>query len=329
MFNKIKTTAIWSAFLASSFVAAGIAPAHAVESATLRLATVSTPDNVWYSTAQRFAEGVSNRTDGKVKIRIAHSGTTGSVRESVEALQIGTNDIVQTVIASLEPYDDLAALESFPYLIRDEAHFDTVFNGPVGQELYAAIGDNTGFKLIGAGFRGAREMASKKPVNAIGDLKGVKMRVPEIPVFRRTWELLGASPVPMASGEVYTGLQEGIIDAVENPLEAHMRSRYYEAAKYVVMTNHVYGAYTFVFSATRFKSFSPELQSILQEEGEKAMRWGGEQTRAQIEELKAELQKRGVTILSPELEPFRARLAPLADEFPKLKPWVQKISAVK
>lgn len=327
MFKNLGKAAIGCAIVTTAFV--GMAPAHAVESATLQLATVSTPDNVWYKAAQKFAEGVASRTGGKVKIQIAHSGTTGSVRESVEALQIGTNDIVQTVIASLEAYDDLPSLESFPYLIRDEAHFDNVFYGPVGKELYAAIGKNTGFKLIGAGFRGAREMASKKAVNSVTDLKGIKMRVPEIPVYRRTWELLGASPIPMASGEVYTGLQEGIIDAVENPLEAHIRSRYYEAAKYVVMTDHVFGAYTFLFSEPRFKSFSPELQAILQEEGDKAMRWGGEQTKAQIEGFKADLQKRGVTILSPELAPFRAKLAPLANEFPKLKPWVEKISAVE
>nr|WP_067294035.1 TRAP transporter substrate-binding protein [Marinobacterium profundum] len=329
----MKTNICKSAALVTFITAGAIGtlslPVQAVESVTLQLATIASPGNVWLEAAQKFSDGVAERTDGKVSIQISHSGTTGSVRESVEALQIGTNDIVQTVIASLEPYDDLAAIESYPYLIRDEAHFDKVFNGPVGEELYDAIGQATGFKLIGAGFRGAREMASKKAVNTLSDLHGIKMRVPEIPVFRRTWESLGASPIPMSSKEVYTALNEGIIDAVENPLEAHIRSRYYEAADYVIMTNHVYGAYTFLFSDGRFASFSPELRAILEEEGRKAMQWGGEQTKKEIEGYKTQLQAHGVTILSPELSAFREELKPLAGEFPKLKPWIEKIAAVE
>lgn len=329
MIKYVKKTAIGSILSCAVLMGAATGTAYAVESVTLQMATISTPDNVWYKAAQKYAEGVASRTNGKVKIQIAHSSMTGTIRETVEGLKIGTNDIVETIISSLEPYDKLAAIESYPYLIRDEAHFDSVFHGAVGRELYDAIGKNAGFKLIGAGFRGAREMASKKPVNSVQDLAGIKMRVPEIPIFRMTWKSLGASPIPMSTKEVYTGLQEGIIDACENPLEAHMRSRYYEAAKYVVLTSHVYGAYTFIYDAERFKSFSPELQTILQEEGEKAMRWGGDQTKAEIEGFKAELRKRGVTILSPELGPFRAKTAAMANEFPDLKPWIEKISAVK
>ncbi|HRP95643.1 MAG TPA: TRAP transporter substrate-binding protein [Rhodocyclaceae bacterium] len=318
----------------AGIVAAGVmsflpASAQAIESATLQLATISPPDNVWYKAAVRFAEGVAERTGGKVTIQIAHSGMTGSVRESVEALQIGTNDIVQTVIASLEPYDDIAAIESYPYLIRDAEHFDKVFGGAVGQELYQEIGKRTGFTLIGAGFRGARETASKRPVNSVDELAGLKIRVPEIRIFRRTWELLGASPVPMGTAEVYTGLQQGIIDAVENPLEAHVRSRYYEAANYVLLTSHVHGAYTFLFSDRRFARFSPELQAILREEGEKAMRWGSEQTIEEIEGYKAELERRGVRFIAVDHDAFRAKLANLPQEFPKLAPWVERIAAVE
>ncbi|MCE8023201.1 TRAP transporter substrate-binding protein [Billgrantia aerodenitrificans] len=312
--------------LVASFFGAS-ASALAVERATLQLATIASPDNLWYEAAQRFSDGVAERTDGNVKIEIAHSGTTGSVRESVEALQIGANDIVQTVIASLEPYDDIAAIESYPYLFRDADHFLEVFSGSLGDEIYQEISNKTGFTLIGAGYRGAREMASKRPVESVDDLSGLRIRVPEIRIFRKTWEILGASPIPMGSGEVYTGLQQGIIDAVENPLEAHLRSRYHEAADYVVMTGHVHSAYTFLFDNARFESFSPELQEILREEGRNAMEWGSQESLKQIAELEAELERLGVTIIRPNLDEFREKIQPMVDEFPHLAPWVERISA--
>ncbi|QTF93202.1 TRAP transporter substrate-binding protein [Halomonas sp. BM-2019] len=310
---------VTSLFVASSSVLA-------VERATLQLATIASPDNLWYEAAQRFANGVSERTEGNVRIEIAHSGTTGSVRESVEALQIGANDIVQTVIASLEPYDDIAAIESYPYLFRDADHFLEVFSSPLGDELYQEISNKTGFTLIGAGYRGAREMASKRPVESVGDLDGLRIRVPEIRIFRKTWETLGASPVPMGSAEVYTGLQQGIIDAVENPLEAHLRSRYHEAADYVIMTGHVHSAYTFLFDNSRFDSFSPELQEILREEGRSAMEWGSQESLRLVAEHEEELESLGVTIIRPNLDEFREKIKPMADEFPHLAPWVERIS---
>ena len=320
---------LMTAFACSLIIGLAPSPAIGVESATLQLATISPPDNIWYKAAKRFADAVAERTNGKVKIQIAHSGSTGSVRESVEALLIGTNDIVETPVVALAPYNSLAAIESYPFLIRDEDHYEKVYNGPVGKQLYKEIEKLTGFKMIGAGYRGPREVASKRPIKTVADLEGLKIRVPGMKIFRATWEMLGASPVPMSSKEVYMGLNQGIIDAVENPLEAHVRSKYYEAADYVIMTSHVYAGYTFIFNSQRFNSFSSELQNILTEEGVKAMKWGGIQARTSIDDFKAILKEKGVTFITPEIEGFREKLSALPDEFPELKPWVEKISNVR
>lgn len=302
---------------------------YAIEKQTLQLATIEPTNTLWYRVADRFAKSVNERTDGKVRIVVSHSGTTGSVRESLEALQFGTNDIVQTVIASLDPYSPLAAIESYPYLFKDAGHFQRVMNGPVGKDLYTGLRSATGFQLLGAGFRGARELASKRPVESVDDLSGLKIRVPEIEIYRKTWSMLGASPVPMGSSEVYTGLQQGIIDAVENPLSAHIRSRYYEAADYLVMTGHVYSAYTFMLDGKRFEKFSPELQKILIEEGEEAMFWGGDEALREAESYEKTLIEKGVKVIRPDLAPFRAKLEPLKNHFPDLAPWVERISAAE
>lgn len=324
MLISLKNHALGGAALLLSSVAL---PAHS--ETVLQLASVETPQTVWGQVAQRFADGVAEASGGDLKIELALSGTTGSVRETLEALAIGTNDIVMTVVASLNSYDPLAAIESYPYLIRDENHFNTVYNGEIGKELFDALAEKTGLRLVGAGSRGPREMASTRPINSVEDLAGLKIRVPGIDVFRATWETLGASPTPMSSGEVYTGLQSGIIDAVENPLSAHIRSKYYEAADYVIMTDHVYGAYTFVFDDARFHQLSDEEQALVNEQAKIAMEWGTEQAKAELAELEAELEAVGAEFIRPELAPFRAKLETMAGQFPELGPWVARIQAAE
>ncbi|OOY07616.1 TRAP transporter substrate-binding protein [Thioclava sp. F36-7] len=323
MLNSIKARLAAGALIAvtSSF------SVHA--ETVLQLASVETPQTVWGQVAQRFADGVAEASDGDLKIELALSGSTGSVRETLEALAIGTNDIVMTVVASLNSYDPLAAIESYPYLIRDEEHFNRVYNGEIGDDLFDALAQSSGLRLVGAGSRGPREMASKRPINTVDDLDGLKIRVPGIEVFRATWETLGASPTPMSSKEVYTGLQSGIIDAVENPLSAHLRSKYYEAADYVIMTHHVYGAYTFVFDDARFQSLTDEQRAIIKEQAKLAFEWGTEQAKAELGDLRAQLEANGVTIIEPDLAPFREKLAPMAAQFPDLAPWVKRIQAAE
>lgn len=323
MLNSIKARLAAGAIIAvtSSF------SVHA--ETVLQLASVETPQTVWGQVAQRFADGVAEASDGDLKIELALSGSTGSVRETLEALAIGTNDIVMTVVASLNSYDPLAAIESYPYLIRDEEHFNRVYNGKIGDDLFDALAQSSGLRLVGAGSRGPREMASKRPINTIKDLDGLKIRVPGIEVFRATWETLGASPTPMSSKEVYTGLQSGIIDAVENPLSAHLRSKYYEAADYVIMTHHVYGAYTFVFDDARFQSLTDKQRAIIKEQAKLAFEWGTEQAKAELGDLRAQLETNGVTIIEPDLPPFREKLAPMAAQFPELAPWVERIQAAE
>lgn len=304
-------------------------PSAAAADTVLQLASVETPQTIWGQVTQRFADGVAKASGGELRIELALSGSTGSVRETLEALTIGTNDIVMTVVASLNAYDSLAAIESHPYLIRDDDHFNAVYNGEIGQDLFDELADRTGFRLLGAGSRGPRQMASTQPINSIDDLEGLKIRVPGIEVFRATWETLGASPTPMSSSEVYTGLQSGIIDAVENPLSAHIRSRYYEAADYVIVTDHVFGAYTFVFDDARFQSLTDDERQLLSEEAREAMEWGTEQARAELADLRAQLEGFGAEFIEPDLEPFRTRLAAMSAQFEELAPWVERIQAAR
>ncbi len=307
----------------------GSAQAEDIPEMTLQMAHNYPPGNIWYDAGEHFTKAVTERTGGKVTFNTAHSASTGTWAEQIEALQIGTNDVVIQSVGTLDRYAPLPGIEAFPYLIRDVDHFKTVFYGPIGEELYAQIEEDTGFKIIGAGYRGARVLSANKKVESLEDLKGLKLRVPPLKMYTRTWELLDASPTPMPFTEVFTSLQQGIIDGQENPYEVIETYRLDEVQDFVMETNHVIGGMTFIFDSARFNSFPPELQTILEEEAEKAMLWATAEMLEKEAGFRQVLKDRGMEIVVLDLTDFRAAIGPLKEEFPELKGWIERISVAE
>lgn len=313
---------------AIGFAAATTAPA-AVAQTTLKMAHIYTPGNIWYETAEAYARAVEEKSGGKVKIQIAHSGSTGDWPASIEALKIGTNDIVLQSIGTLDRYNILPGIEAYPYLLRDVDHFKKVYYGPVGAEFMEEVAKKTSFRIIGAGYRGARWLTSNKPVAKLDDLKGLKLRVPPLKMYRMTWEYLGASPVPMGVAELFTSMQQGVVDGQENPLEIVESNKFYEVQKYAIDTRHVIGAMTWIFSDARFRKLPPDVQKLLQEEGERAMLAATDRMIGLEGELKTKLEGRGMKFNEVDRDAFRAKLTPMSKEFPDLAPWVEKFQAVR
>ena len=304
-------------------------PSAALAQTTLRMAHIYAPGNIWYETAEAYAKAVEARSGGKVKIQIAHSGTTGDWPQSIEALKIGTNDIVLQSVGTLDRYNIIAGIEAYPYLVRDVDHFKKVYYGPVGAQLYDEIAAKTQYRIVGAGYRGARHMSSNKKVEKLDDLKGVKLRVPPLKMYRMTWEYLGASPTPMGVAELFTSMQNGVVDGQENPLEVLEQFKFYEVQKYVVETSHVIGAMTWIFFDQKWKSLPGDTQAMLKEEGEKAMLGATERMVKMEADLKTKLQGKGMTFIKVDNAAFQAKLKPMAKEFPELAAWVDKVQAVK
>lgn len=306
-----------------------ISPALAEDPAVLNLDMVANKSSLWFDVSTEFANAVEERTDGATRIVIRHSGTTGSWREQVEALRIGTTDMVLQSFGVLDRYCELPGIEAYPFLLRDTEHFRAVYYGELGEELYDTIEAVCGFRLIGAAYRGARQISSNIPVRAIDDVKGLKIRVPPLKMYQKTWELLDANGTGMVMKEVFTGLQQGVIDAQENPIETIHRWKLQEVQDYITLTGHVVGIYSYITNAERFRSLSPELQTILMEEGERALKKGTELVLAEEAAIREELEAAGIEFIEIDAEPFRAAVAPIKDEFPVIAPWVERIQAVE
>jgi tripartite ATP-independent transporter DctP family solute receptor len=302
-----------------------------VEAQTLKMAHIYSPGNIWYDAAAAYGKAVEARSGGHIKFQIAYSGTTGDWPQSIEGLLIGTNDIVLQSIGTLDRYHIVAGIEAYPYMIRDIDHFKKIYYGPVGAELLDEVAAKTKFRIVGAGYRGARHLSTnaRHRVASPDDLRGVKLRVPPLKMYRLTWEYLGASPVPMGMGELFTSLQQNVVDGQENPLEIIQMMKFNEVQKYVTETAHVMGAMTFIFSDARWLSFPEETRKILKEEGEKVMLAFTDRMIKTEGEMKRDLQGTGMVFVPVNQPDWRAKLVPLANDFPELAPWVKKIQAIK
>lgn len=296
---------------------------------TLRMAHIYPPGNIWYETAERFAAAVEERTNGEIKIQIAHSGSTSDWPAAIEGLLIGTNDIVLQGVGTLDRYDGVAAVQAFPYLIRDLDHFRKVFYSPVGEELYDEIAEKTKFRIIGAGYGGARYLTNNKPIKSPEDLAGNRLRVPPLRMYQLTWEYLGASPVPMGTSELFTSLQNGVVDGQENPLELIDSNNFYEVQKYAIATRHVFYVSTFIFSDERFARLAPDTQQILREEGERAMLDATERMEQLEGELEEQLKAKGMEFIEVDISQWRERVQPMINDFPDIAEWVERIANVE
>jgi tripartite ATP-independent transporter DctP family solute receptor len=295
----------------------------------LKMAHVYNPGNIWFETAETYAKAVEAKSGGRVRIQIAASGSTGDWPASIEGLKIGTNDIVLQSIGVLDRYNILPGLEAYPYLIRDVDHFKKVYYGPVGGEFMEEVAKKSSFRIIGAGYRGARWLTSNKPVRTVADIKGLKLRVPPLKMYRMTWELLGASPVPMGVAELFTSMQQGVVDGQENPLEFIDNFKFNEVQKFAIDTRHVIGAMTWIFSDARFKQLPADVQKLLKEEGDRVMLEATDRMVAMEGDLRKKLESRGMQFNDIDRESIRVRLGDIAKEFPDLAPWVARFAAVK
>ena len=240
---------------------------------TMRLANVAPIGDARDLSCVKFAELAAQKTNGAVKIEVFSGGTLGDWRVAIEGLKPGIVQIVLESLGTIEPYTKYAAIDPYPFLYRDEDHFMKVWSGDLGRKLLDKIGDDGDFKLLGAQYRGARYVTSKKKFTNAAELEGLKIRVPQLKMYLRTWELLGTAPTPMAATEIYTGLQQGTVEAQENPLSYSYSGAFYEVCPYLVVTKHVLSNDLFMFDKVYFEGLPADIQKALIEAANEAAKW--------------------------------------------------------
>ena len=279
-----------------------------------------------------FAKEVEKRTQGRIKIQNFYSGSLGGERESIEAVQLGTQELTFTSTGPVPNFVPEARIFDIPFLFRDKAHARAVLDGPIGQAMLAKF-EAKGFKALAWGENGVRHMTnSKRAVNSPDDLKGLKMRTMENPVHIAAYKGFGIVPTPMAFPEVFTALQQGTVDGQENPLSVIMAAKFDQVQKHLSLTGHVYSPCVMLMSKGAFDKLSAADKTAFMEAAKEAVK----ANRARVDEDDAkgaaELKSKGMSVVeNVDKARFVAVLGPVNAEFEKQfgKAEIDKIRAVK
>ncbi|SIN77141.1 TRAP transporter substrate-binding protein [Vannielia litorea] len=223
--------------LAVAMAALTAVPAFAQEM-TLKLGHLANEENPWHLASVKFAEELAARTDGRIVVEVFPNESLGKEIDLINGMQLGTVDMTITG-ESLQNWAPMAALLAVPYAYKSIEHMDEVASGDIGNQIEAQIIATAQIRPIAYFARGPRNLTSNRPITTPDDLAGLKMRVPNVPLFIDVWSALGAAPGPMAFSEVFTSLQNGTIEAQENPLALIRSASFNEVQSHVNLTEHV------------------------------------------------------------------------------------------
>lgn len=210
-----------------------------------------------------FANMVNAKSGGRIEVQVYGAGALGAEREYVEAIMAGT---VQAGIASgvLGGFLPEAMVTDIPYLFPSEAIAWKVLDGPFGDKLSKLMLEKTGMRNLAFAEVGFRHFTNDvRPIKSPADVKGLKIRVMETPLYVNMIKALGGSPTPIAWTETYTALQTGVVDGQENPISSTVFAKLYEVQKYITLDGHVYGVDWFLINDKFFKSLPEDLQYII------------------------------------------------------------------
>ncbi len=277
----------------------------------------------------KFAELLDKKSGGKIQLQIFPNGQIGGNREMIESMQVGALDMALPALPALGGFTDKTKVFDLFYLFDDNKQAEKVLDGPVGQEVAKAV-EAANIKIISWWTQGFRETTANREIRKPADLKGLKIRVMENPLHIEAWNTLGASAIPMAFSEVLTSLQQGVLDAQENPYQNIVNSGFHTVQKFIIETHHLYGPLPVVVSKIVWDKLTAEQQKIILEAAEETKVWQRAKQDEINNKLKADIQKTGKNViieLTPEQKnEFRQKLAPLYKKYaPQMNGIVEKI----
>lgn len=309
---------VMSAVMALMIAAAAFA-GQAEAATTLRLGHVVADNSSLDKGLDYFAKLVSDKSGGELKIQVFPNSSLGDNTAMMEQLQFGSLDLMAPSVAALSGFTPSTAIFDLPYLFKNEAAAEEVLDGPLGDTVGKAL-EPQGFYLLGWMTQSWRHLTCNKEVTKPADVAGIKIRTMDSKYHMAHFNTLGASAIPMAMSELYTALQQGTIDAQENPYTNIVNSRFYEVQKYVVETGHIYDACPLIISTITWKRLTDDQKKIIKEAAAEAVNWERAEVRKDDDIFREQVKKSGTTVivLTPEQRAeFRKAAQPVYDEFVK------------
>lgn len=276
---------------------------------TLRFGYEAPRSDTQHIAAKKFNDLLKEKTKGEIKLSLFPDSTLGNAQTMISAVRGGTIDLEMSGSPNFSGLEQKLNVIDIPFIFKDREHVYKVLDGEIGQSLLQALEDKglKGLAFWDVGFRAFSN--SKNPVNNPDDIKGLKVRTNQNPMYIQAFTLLGSNPVPMPLAELYTALETRAVDAQEHPIGIFWSSKLYEVQKYLSLTNHGYTPLIVVMNKAKFDSLSLELQTALIEAAQEAGQYQRELNVKNEQEIVTNLRKAGVEVIEQvDNAPFKAKI---------------------
>ena len=312
-----------------------LAPAVEASAKTvIKIGTGVAPDHPENVGARKIKELVEKKAGDRLEVQVFTDGQLGDQRTMVENMRNGVLEITWVTVGFFGSYEPILNVIESGYLFRDSQHSYKVFDGPMGDEVRALV-EKHGVKLLGFYEAGLRHITNNvRAIKTPADLKGLKIRTPQAKYHLNTLKYMGANPVAMSFGELYTAMQQKVVDGQENPLSNIYTAKFYEVNKYLSLTGHLHLTHMVMYSAKLWDKLPADLQQVVRDSVIESQETQRKKVRDDDERLLNEVKVKGMLVNEADRDAFRTSVLPLREEAvkefgPKAKEWIERIEATK
>ncbi|HEV7251705.1 MAG TPA: TRAP transporter substrate-binding protein [Mesorhizobium sp.] len=322
----------FSKFLGVTLTATALLTGAAQAQTVLRSSDTHPDGYPTVEAVEYFGELVKERTEGRYAVEVYHSAQLGEEKDTIEQVRSGVIELNRVSMAPFNGIVKESVVPSLPYLFRSEEHMHKVMDGAVGEQIKKAF-EPHGLVALAFYDAGARSFYNtKKPINTVADMAGLKFRVIQSDIFVDMVAALGANATPMPYGEVYSGLETGVIDGAENNFPSYDTAKHFEVAKFYSLDEHTILPEVFVMAKSAWDELSPEDQEIFRQAAKDSVTRQRELWSAKVEESRKNVGAAGSQINTPDKQGFMDAMKPVYDKHitdPVLQKMVEDIRAVQ
>lgn len=291
--------------LGAALVASVAGCARKRDEKIIRMAYVSGPTVLLHRAAERFADRVEEKSHGHLRVKLYPGGQLGDDRETVEGMKLGSIDMTVMGGALIGWYAPEYGVIEAPFVWRDYEHIDHVWRGEIGDDLRKTMRERAGVEMLHVWYRGPRYLTTtSKKVHVPEDLRGLKLRVPELEVYIKSWQTFGANTTPLPFTDMFMALKLGVVEGQENPLATIYGNHLHEVQKYIMETKHLIGFYIFCVGPHFDERFTPDERKIILDAADEATRWHNREVERAEADYRAKLTEAGVEFVPVDREAF-------------------------
>ncbi|MBI3709823.1 MAG: TRAP transporter substrate-binding protein [Proteobacteria bacterium] len=308
-------------YVVTATAVVGVFAAVSAQAATeVRYGLWAKPGEAQYIAADKFKQMLEADSKGAFKVTLYPGDVLGTEAEQAEQLALGTTQVFASGWAGIKQIEYLA----LPYLMSNLKNYVSVIESPIGQQWNDELAGKSKVRIVGFLSRSPRQITANRPINSMADLKGLKMRVPELDYYVKSFVAFGARPTPMAFGEVYTALQAGTVDGQENPIETIYAQKFHEVQKSIAIVDYIKKPAYVMVGMPFWSKLKPEEQALVLKAQRASEAVVEELLPKQQEELLQKMKQGGIQVTYPDRVPFIQATQAVRDEL-GIKAWGEKL----